>query len=177
MESSYFPHIEFCRRWSDRATKLNSDGASGDAVCDSSVPTTAQHTDNKDSIWIMLLISVRTGPFSVGACPWSLCTAAIDTHTHAQRQGCHPSLRREKGTSRPRQMHLSVFFPPLFISSAMIRRAPAENHSVQTGRIKWWQLCLSCTWCHLKRAIEERSENPVETRAAGNPLSAAVLAH
>lgn len=54
---------------------------SRNAACDSTGWTVAQSSDNKEPIWIMLLISSGTGPFSVAVCPWSVCGTAIDKRT------------------------------------------------------------------------------------------------
>lgn len=141
-------------------------------VVHQAVQTTAQCTDNKDSIWIMLLISWGTGPFSVGACPWSLCSAAIDKHTHSTPRLSSITALRER-YELPKTNASFCFF----ISSAMIRHfLLVEHHSIHTEN-KVMPALSYCTRCLLKRAIEERSENPVETWAAGNPLSTLVSAH
>lgn len=111
-------------------------------VCDSSVQTTAHRTDNKDSIWIMLLISLGTGPFSVGARPWSLCTAAKDKHTLDTGPVIHHCAQR-KGT----KTNVSIFFSFHFICHDYTFPL-VENHGAQASRIKWCQRS-QITWCHL----------------------------
>lgn len=146
------------------------DGAS-DAACDCGVQSTAQRTDNKDPIWIMLLISLGTGPFSVGACPWSLCTTAKDKHTLDTGPVIHHRTGR-KGTRRPRQMclfFLSFHLPWLDISSCGESQRPSQENKVMPALTDY-------TVPSVKGAIEGRSENPASAWAAGNPLSAVALA-
>lgn len=119
----------------------------------------------------MLLISLGTGPFSVGACPWSLCTTAKDKHTLNAGPVIHHRAGR-KGTGRPRQMclfFLSFHLPWLDISSCGEAQRPSQENKVMPALTDY-------TVPSVKRAIEGRSENPASAWAAGNPLSAVALA-
>lgn len=119
----------------------------------------------------MLLISLGTGPFSVGACPWSLCTTAKDKHTLGTGPVIHHRAGR-KGTGRPRQMclfFLSFHLPWLDISSCGESQRPSQENKVMPALTDY-------TVPSVKRAIEGRSENPASAWAAGNPLSAVALA-
>lgn len=162
------PYLPTCSWIGDKlmcASKWGS-GASGDAACDSSTWTTAQCTDNKDSIWIMLLISWGTGPFSVGDCPWSLCTAAIDKHTHSTPRLSSITALRER-YEVPKTNASFCFLFPLQWLDIFFHGASQRPHTEN----KVMPALPYCTWCHLKRATEERYENPVETRAVGSPSS------
>lgn len=119
----------------------------------------------------MLLISLGTGPFSVGACPWSLCTTAKDKHTLDTGPVIHHRAGR-KGTRRPRQMclfFLSFHLPWLDISSCGESQRPSQENKVMPALTDY-------TVPSVKGAIEGRSENPASAWAAGNPLSAVARA-
>lgn len=120
----------------------------------------------------MLLISWGTGPFSVGICPWSLCTAAIDKHTHTQHQGCHPSLHWEKGTSCPRQICRCFFFYFICYDETFTL---AENHSIQSKRRKGCPLSHSLHGAICKELLKTNLKIPVATWDAGNPCSIRTL--
>lgn len=148
------------------------DGAS-DVACDCGVQIAAPHTDNKDPIWIMLLISLGTGPFSVGACPWSLCTAAKDKHTLDTSPVIHHRARR-KGTRRPRQMclfFLSFHLPWLDISSCGESQRPSqENKSDASSHRLHSAICKESYWGKIwKPCIGLSSWRPFVGCGAGAP--------
>lgn len=121
----------------------------------------------------MLLISWGTGPFSVGACPWSLCTTAIDKHAHTlnTKAVIHHHTGRKVGDAQDKCIFrfFVVFFPLQWLD---IFSCGASQHPHRAKKVM--PALLYCTWRRLKEAIEERSEIPAETRAVGNPLSAPV---
>lgn len=114
----------------------------------------------------MLLISWGTGPFSVGACPWSLCTAEIYKHTHSTPRLSSITALRERCEPPKTNASFCFLFPPQWLDTFF---HGASQHPRTENKVM--PAFLYCTRCHLKRATEERYENPAETWAFGSPLS------